>query len=103
MNVLEEMGERIRGIPTREVIMNATNWWNNKGRIGMKQTLMRQAEQVGSANRGNGTAFASLDPTSQNFMPSGIIHGYAWDDLDQREKVHVVKAWLDHFHPIVTA
>lgn len=100
MDVLNELGPRIRGVPTSEVILNATNWWNNKGRHAMRQTMLRQAEQVGSSNKGNGVAFASLDPTSENFMPSGILHGYAWDDLDQREKVRVVKVWLDAHHPI---
>lgn len=102
MDVLNEMGPRIRGVPTDEAIRSATNWWNNKGRIAMKQTAMRQAEGVGGSNKGNGSAFASLDPDSANFMPSGILHGFVWDDLDQREKVRVVQAWLNIHHPIIT-
>lgn len=90
----------IRGMPAADVIRDVTNWWENKGRHAMRQTLMRQAEMNGNLNKGMNGAFASLDPTSENFMPSGIIHGWSWDQLNQREKLHLIKTYLDHFHPV---
>jgi hypothetical protein len=81
------------GMRPEEAIRRATNWWNNKGRRTMKLHLRRQSEPVGGSNNGAGVAFASQNPDSENFLPSGVIHGVPWDELTRDEKLRVVKAW----------
>lgn len=85
------------GMSAQEAIQRATNWWETKGRKMMQTELKRQAGAVGGSNNGAGSAFASSDVESANFLPSGIIHGKPWDELNRREKQQVVKVW-HHFN-----
>lgn len=85
------------GMTAQEAIKRAAEWWEKTGRTEMRQQQLRQGEQVGGSNNGNGGAFASLDPNSHNHLASGIIQGKPWDQLDKRERGQLVKVW-HHFH-----
>lgn len=78
------------GLRVGEAIDRAREWWNNTGRAQMLQQSLHQRNRMGRA-------FASADPTSTDFLPSGIVHGAAWDDLTQQEQMRIVKAW-HHSH-----
>jgi hypothetical protein len=85
------------GMTAGEATIRACQWWEVKGRRTMLLEKMRQREVVGGSNKGAGGEFASLDPDSPNFMPSGVIHGQPWDTLTKDEKIRIVKTW-HHFH-----
>ena len=63
----------------------------------MKMEQARQSEAVGGSNNGAGSAFASAQADDANFLPSGVIHGNPWDQLNTREKIMIIKAW-HHFN-----
>lgn len=84
------------GMKVGEAIARASVWWEKGGARLMKQELARQAKSPASADKGMGGAFASRDPDSEDFLPSGLIHGDPWEILDKREKLMVVKVW-HHF------
>ena len=73
------------GMRVSEAMRRAARWWEGTGREEMRKHGQRQAEK--------GRAFATLDPDDPNFLPSGIMHGFKWDDLKRHEKLRVVKAW----------
>ena len=73
------------GMRVSEAVRRAAEWWDKTGSEEMRRHGQRQAEAKRS--------FATLDPDDPNFLPSGIMHGYVWDDLKWHEKLRVVKAW----------
>lgn len=85
------------GMTAKEAVAQASAWWARIGRKEMRQHAKRQSEAVGGSNNGAGASFASLDPDSPNFLPSGIIHGLPWEQLSRREKARVTAIW-HHFH-----
>ena len=76
------------GMRVSEAMRRASEWWDKTGSEEMRKHGQRQAE----AKR----PFATLDPDDDNFLLSGIIHGFKWDVLDREEKLCVVKAWHHH-------
>jgi len=85
------------GMSTQEAIQRAAQWWQRVGAAEMRTQQKRQAKPVGGADNGAGAAFADADSTSNNFLPSNIIHGLPWDSLNKREKLSIVKIW-HHFY-----
>lgn len=86
---LGDLDQRLEsGMTIRQALADASYWWGKTGRHMMKKHREGKTEE---------TAFATLDPNSKNFMPSAILNGEPWDQLDNREKVQVVKAWHHHF------
>jgi hypothetical protein len=85
------------GMTAVEAVRRAEHWWEKTGAKEMRLHGLRHTQTVGGSLHGIGGAFASLDPKSENYLPSGIIHGKPWDDLTKREKAMVVKAW-HHFY-----
>lgn len=85
------------GMTAKEAAERTRIWWEKTGRREMQLQAKRQAEGVGGSNGGAGSAFASQDPSSENYLPSGIIHGKPWDDLTQRDQAQLVKVW-HHFN-----
>jgi hypothetical protein len=83
------------GMKAKEAIARARAWWERKGRALMVSEARRQAEAPGGAANGQGEAFASRDPDDDRFMPSGVLHGEAWEFLDRRSKLMVIKV---HHH-----
>jgi len=74
------------GMRVREAIASACYWWNKTGR-----RLMKGAG-------GGRNPFSSLDPSNpDNFMPSAIVNGEPWDQLEDREKLLITKAWHNEF------
>lgn len=74
------------GMKVREALASACYWWNKTGRRMMKNHDARSAAEK-----------VSLDPGSDNFIPSGIVNGEPWDHLSQRERLIIVKHW-HHFY-----
>ncbi len=97
LSLLDKDAKLDTGMSAREAIMHATNWWNNKGRHIMRQHNLRQSEPVGGSNNGAGASFATLNPDSPNFLPSKILAGKPWDDLNRDERARVVKVWHHQF------
>lgn len=85
------------GMTVKEAIKRAEAWWGKTGMREAQQQLKRQSEDVGGANKGAGSPFATMDQDDPNFMPSGIIHGQPWDSLTKREKLMITKT-VHHFH-----
>lgn len=85
------------GMKAIEAIERARIWWQTTGRKEIKQQASRQSEQVGGTNNGAGAMFSDLDPNSANHLPSAIINGEPWDQLNKRERGQVVKVW-HHFN-----
>lgn len=85
------------GMKVTEALARASAWWSKTGRKEMKSHAKRHKHSPASSTPGIGGAFASLDPDSENFLPSAIIQGEPWDQLDKREKLLVVKVW-HHFN-----
>jgi len=84
---LGDLDDRLEsGMKIRDALANASYWWGKTGRHMMKKHDAK-AEAV----------FASADPNSENFMPSGIVNGEPWDNLDLRERLFLVKSWHYHF------
>lgn len=81
------------GMSGKEAIHRATAWWEKTGRKEMRLHNLRQAEPVGGGNNGAGGSFSSLDPDNPSFLPSGILNGLSWDELNRDERLRVVKAW----------
>jgi len=83
------------GMPAREAIAKAQEWWGRVGAREMRLHGLRQKEEVGAKSYKSlgGEGFASLDPDSDNYLPSKIIAGAPWDDLSKTEKMRVVKVW----------
>lgn len=74
------------GMRIKDAIASACHWWNHSGRHMMRK----------DGGKGHSVA-VSLDPSSDNYIPSGIINGEPWDVLDNRERLFVVKSWHHHF------
>lgn len=74
------------GMKVREAIASACYWWNKTGRQMMRKDGAKGSEIA-----------VSLNPENDNFSPSGILNGRPWDQLTQREKAQIVKAW-HHFY-----
>lgn len=85
------------GMRVNEALARASLWWGKTGRKEMKLHAKRQAKSPAASTPGLGGAFASLNPDSENFLPSAIIHGEPWDQLTKREKLIIVKAWHHFF------
>ena len=85
------------GMKVKEAIQRAQAWWEKTGRKEAQTQLKRQAKPVGGADHGAGISFASQNEADPHFLPSGLIHGDPWDQLNQREQLMLVKSW-HHFH-----
>lgn len=72
------------GMKVKEAIRRAAGWWEGSGRKLMKLKGMSK------------TAFATLDTSSENYNPSGLLAGLEWSALTKREKLMVVKTY-HHF------
>lgn len=78
------------GMKVSEAAQRTRNWWEGRGRALMEEQKIHQTQAMR-------TPFATADPDSGNFMPSGIINGLEWDALSKREKLRLIKFW-HHFN-----
>lgn len=65
------------GLKVRDAIKLASQWWDGIGRSRMRQEM-----------RG-------LDPKTGG-VPSGILLGHAWDQLDKPCRFQVIRHWYDN-------
>lgn len=85
------------GMKVSEAIKRAEHWWETIGAKEMQAHKKRQKHSTAANTAGLGGSFASLNPDDPNFLPSGILHGHKWDDLNKQEKLSVTKIW-HHTH-----
>lgn len=78
------------GIKVNEAVMRAASWWEETGRMLMRRNKARQRDV-------NGSEFGVYDSADPNALPSKIVAGMAWDELDRQDKLFVVKAWHHEF------
>lgn len=82
VNLLDPGAKLDTGMKASEALSKAEKWWMGTGRRLMKNhDAKAEAEKV------------SLDPDSDNFLPSGIVNGLPWDELTKREKLTITKHW----------
>lgn len=74
------------GMSVKEALAKASYWWGKTGRHAMRK----------DGGKGLEVSF-SLDPDSENYIPSGILNGEPWDVLTKREKLTIVKVWHHFF------
>lgn len=76
------------GIKVSLLVMEASHWWELKGAKTFRENRKSQVIQKRGYRTQHGP-FA-LDIDNANFIPSGILHGKGWDDLNEDEKRRVV-------------
>jgi len=80
------------GMKVGEAINRAAGWWDSKGRA------MIRDKNFASDNPGY--QFFNPDPRNteeaKNWLPSGILAGKPWVDLNKDEKLQVTKFWHHH-------
>lgn len=76
------------GMLVTEAIERALLWWGVKGREMARQRML-------SGNKG--AEFNSQDPTSDNYLPSGLMLALEWEELSDLERLMVTKVWHHYF------
>ncbi len=79
------------GISVKQLVQQAEFWWMRKGRKTMLNSRRGQVKTVRGARHYMGAFTLNVD--DPNFLPSGILHGLPWDNLDRGEKLQVCKAY----------
>lgn len=82
------------GMTAKEAIARAAAWWDARGRLLMNGEAARRKKAPGGAGKG---VFAVSDPDDPRFLPSGIVNGHPWADLNRRSCILIVKIW-HHFN-----
>lgn len=62
-----------KGLKVREAIQRAAFWWDHAGRFMVKQHVPLMPERGG--------------------VPSGILRGLSWGELDRAESISVLRQW----------
>lgn len=79
------------GISVKQLVAEAERWWTRRGRRAMLDGRKSQIRTVRGHRHYKGPF--TLDPDDPNALPSGIIHGLPWDNLNRAEKLQVCKAY----------
>lgn len=81
------------GMRTDEAVRLASAWWNDVGRHELRQVANSEQD----ANRFRPSTEKSpailIKGETRAVVPSGILNGLRWDDLDRREQMRVVQVW----------
>jgi hypothetical protein len=84
-----------------EVVRLASRWWDGTGRKIISKVF--NVEEVGGSAKGpgkNGAPAIRVSPNREVVIPSKVLQGHAWDELDRRERAAVVKAWLSQYRKV---
>lgn len=81
------------GITVREAVRCAERWWDKFGRHMMKKVANKERGQD-KFRGGDGKAPAIFVRGSEiDVIPSGILRGLPWDQLDAGERSRVAQNW----------
>ena len=78
------------GMRVDEAIRRARNWWQEwRGSIstGFNQVVATRS------TTGDGLPGVIIHETHKAVLPSGILSGKPWDQLNEREQLQIVKIW----------
>lgn len=84
-----------------EAVRLAEKWWDGVGRKIISKVF--NVEDVGGSARGpgkNGAPAIRVTPNKQTVIPSKVLQGHAWAELDRRERAAVVQAWLSQYRKV---
>lgn len=79
------------GMTVAEAVRRAADWWNKIGRHGIKASNFNQVLIQKVHTQGKGPLLKRTD--KEQDLPSGILRGLPWDELDRQEQKDIVKAW----------
>lgn len=99
---LEFLTKEIGGstLSASEAVRLASKWWDSTGRKIISKVF--NVEEVGGSYRGAGGGAPAIrvTPNREVVIPSKVLQGHAWDELDRRERAAVVKAWLSQYRKV---
>jgi hypothetical protein len=81
------------GMSVGEAVERASAWWDQTGRHLIAKEKNQQRTVYATPA---GAAAAISRAELADVIPSGILRGLPWDQLDQREKLQVVRTWHHH-------
>lgn len=81
------------GMTVGEAVQRSAAWWDRTGRF-LLAKHKNQQRSVKTTTAGGGPAMSRAELA--DVIPSGILRGARWDDLDNREKLNVVRTWHHH-------
>lgn len=86
-------------ITTREAVRMASDWWDKTGRHLMRQQMSTKANIKETRNGKfrpavNGAPAIKPGVDRSVVIPSKILQGHAWEELDAEERSRVVAGWL---------
>lgn len=100
---LDFLTEQLQGstLTAPEAVRMASRWWDNTGRNIISKIF--NTEIVGGSARGpglNGAPAIKVSGNREVTLPSKLLQGHPWEDLDRRERAAVVKAWVSQYRAI---
>lgn len=92
---LAYLAERLPGltITGREAVRFASAWWDATGRHLIDKAFNR--DRADTFSHGRGTASIRVKGSPEVVVPSRILEGCPWAELGRRERMLVVKHWLE--------
>lgn len=83
-----------------DAMRHAAKWWDSTGRKIISKIF--NVEEVGGSFRpaAKGAPAIKVSPNREVVIPSKVLQGHAWDELDRRERAAVVKAWLSQYRQV---
>jgi len=81
----------------RVYLVQARDWWDKKGRHMVAATFNEErAKPKFRAGTGNAPGIKTTG-SREKVLPSGILNGKMFDNLNPRERSQVLKAWLHYY------
>lgn len=83
-----------------EAVRMASRWWDNTGRKILSKIFNKEIkDSFNPAPKGGGVAI-KVKGSPEVVIPSRVLEGFAWGELDRREREVVVKAWLSQYRKV---
>jgi uncharacterized lipoprotein YddW (UPF0748 family) len=86
-------------LTAQEAVRLAASWWDKTGRHLMSKTSNRDAQDRVSRSKAGGVMIRVKDK-GDVVIPSKVLQGFAWDELDRRERALVVRCWLGEYREV---
>lgn len=81
----------------QQYLLKAREWWDKKGRHMVAQNANEERTKV-KFRAGTGIAPAiKTTGNREKVLPSGILNGKMFDNLNPRERSHILKVWLHYY------
>lgn len=83
------------GMTAQEAVERGSSWWDSTGRHHLPKEFNQETTVKA---KGPVKGFPSIViRNNESVVPSGILHGSPWDELNQDEQRQVIKAWHHFF------